>query len=698
MKAPPKVWGPLEVMGPRSPGVIDSLTRDFRVRMSLSEKIAQMSGDKPLLTGAAELAFAYNIEPLPAGENERMGIPGIRFTDGPRGVVLASSTCFPVAMARGATWDTELEERVGDAMGVEARSQGANFFAGVCVNLLRHPAWGRAQETYGEDPILLGEMGAALVRGVQRHVMACVKHFAANSIEDSRFKVDVRMTERVLRELYLPHFKRVVDEGAAAVMTAYNKLNGEFCGHNKHLVRDILKEEWGFEGFVVSDFIYGIRDMEAAIRGGVDVEMPFTRFYGKKLLKSVKRGAIPEPLIDDAVHRILRGKLRFSWVGEAGRYGIQGVVTKAHRKLAREAARKSIVLLENKTSPRTGSPVLPLDPSGIRKLAVIGRLAVAENTGDRGSSKVRPPRVTTLLEGVISAVDDEVEVTYNTGKDIDSALALANKSDSVILCVGNTCKEEGENIPFRAGGGDRSSLRLDWRDEHVVKSVASSNPDTVVILFGGGPIITRFWRDLPGAILMAWYPGMEGGHALADIIFGIESPSGRLPCSFPADEDQLPFFDSKAESIEYDLFHGYRLADKRGDVPEFPFGYGLGYTSFEYGDLSLDTPTVNKDGEVRGAIDITNTGDRSGVEVVQVYAEYGASPVERPLKELKAFYRMELEPGETRRVEISIPAGDLARYDEASGGWIVDSGDYRILAGGSSAPGSLSGARFNIGD
>jgi len=666
--------------------------------MSIAEKIHQMSGDLHLLVNGPELAVAYNMKPMPAGENERVGIPGIRFTDGPRGVVLNSSTCFPVAIARGATWDTELEERIGDAIGVEARSQGANFFAGVCINLLRHPAWGRAQETFGEDPVLLGEMGAALVRGVQRHIMACVKHFAANSIEDSRFRVDVRMSERVLRELYLPHFKRCVDEGVAAVMTAYNRLNGEFCGHNEHLVRDILKKEWGFNGLVVSDFVYGIRSMEPAIRAGVDVEMPFTRFYGRRLLKAVRRGGISESLIDDAVHRILRQKLRFSWVGEADRYGVQGVAIKAHRKLAREAARKSIVLLENKNSSLTGAPILPIDTSGIRKLAVIGRLAAAENIGDHGSSRVRPPRVVTPLEGIVAAVDNRTQVIYRSGRDFDAALALAKEADVVILCAGYTYWDEGENIPFLPGGGDRSSLRLDWRDEHLVKSVTSTNPDTVVVLFGGGPIITRFWRDLPAAILMAWYPGMEGGHALADIIFGAENPSGRLPCSFPADESQLPFFDSKASSIEYDLYHGYRLADKRGETPAFPFGFGLSYTTFEYAGLALETPTVAIDGELRGRVDVTNTGDRTGIETVQVYAEYGASPVERPLKELKAFYRVQLEPGETQRIAISLPVGSLARYDEAASGWIVDSGNYILRVGGSSAPESLSGAPFTISD
>jgi beta-glucosidase len=260
------LWGNLETDEPRTEDQIAQITEEYLSRMTLDEKIAQMSGDGRLSKNI-DTMIRYNQEPLPAGENHRLGIPGIRFSDGPRGVVMYNSTAFPVPMARAASWDIDLEERIGDAIGVEARSQGANFFGGVCINLPRHPAWGRSQETFGEDPYLLGEMGAALIRGVQRHIMACVKHFACNSIENSRYYVDVKVDERTLREIYLPHFKRCIDEGAASLMGAYNKVNGEFCCHNRHLLIDILKEEWGFEGFVISDFIDGVKDATAASSG-----------------------------------------------------------------------------------------------------------------------------------------------------------------------------------------------------------------------------------------------------------------------------------------------------------------------------------------------------------------------------------------------------------------------------------------------
>ena len=354
-------WGALAGDGPLSPAEIDAQARALLAQMTLAEKIKQMSGDRSFLFGGIKMARAYNAEPVPAGENHRLGIPGIRFTDGPRGVVMYHSTCFPVAMARGASWDVELEARIGDAIGVEARAQGANYFGGVCINLLRHPAWGRAQETYGEDPHHLGEMGAALVRGVQRHIMACIKHYACNSIERSRLKVNVKVDERALHEVYLPHFRRCVEAGAASVMSAYNRVNGEYCSHNQRLLTGILRDEWGFDGFVLSDFVFAVRDAKAAALAGLDVEMPFPRHYGRRLERLVRTGEVPEAVVDTAVLRILRQKLRFSRIGEPGRYTQDVVAGPAHRALAREAAEQSAVLLKNDPA---GRPAAAADRAG----------------------------------------------------------------------------------------------------------------------------------------------------------------------------------------------------------------------------------------------------------------------------------------------------------------------------------------------
>ncbi|MBW1897728.1 MAG: glycoside hydrolase family 3 protein, partial [Deltaproteobacteria bacterium] len=520
VKMVPGIWGALTATESLTGEKIREKTVNLLSQMSLSEKIHQMSGDTPLISGTVEMQLAYNKRPYPAGENFRLGIPGIRFTDGPRGVVMSASTCFPVTMGRGATWDIELEERVGDAIGVEARSLEANYFGGVCINLLRHPAWGRAQETYGEDSFHLGEMGASLVRGIQRHTMACIKHFAANSIENTRFKVDVRIGERALHEVYLPHFKRCIDEGAASVMSAYNKVNKEHCGHHAYLLRDILKEQWGFEGFVISDFLLGIRDSLAAITGGLDIEMPFARHYGKKLEKIVESGQVPESLIDDAVFRILRQKVRFAQIGEPERYGPQKAACKEHRVLAREAAQKSIVLLKNDDIAETGNPILPFDKSKIKRLAVIGRLAAVGNIGDKGSSMVRPPYVVTPLEGIKKAAGSGVEIQFDNGRDIKSAVKTAGNTDAAIIVAGYTHRQEGEYIPFSPNGGDRDSLTLTRHDEMLIQAVSEQNSNTVVIMVGGSAIITESWRDSIPAIMMAWYPGMEGGHAVADVLFG----------------------------------------------------------------------------------------------------------------------------------------------------------------------------------
>ncbi|MGH9113092.1 MAG: glycoside hydrolase family 3 protein, partial [Acidimicrobiales bacterium] len=350
--APADVWGHLADGTDTAP---DDRAHDLLDQLTQHEKLHLLSGDTPVASGLAGMLRHYNETPYVAGEVARLGIPGIRFTDGPRGVVVGHATAFPVPMARGASFDPDLEERIGDAIGVEARALGANLFAGVCVNLLRHPAWGRAQETYGEDSHLLGEMGAALVRGSQRHVMACVKHFACNSMEDARFKVDVRVDHDDLRDIYLPHFRRVVDEGVAAVMTAYNRVNGDHCGHHRDLITGVLKEEWGFDGFVMSDFVLGVRSAADAMNAGLDLEMPF-RLRFRRLGRLVRSGRVPVARVDDAALRIVRQQLRFARrttrPGATDRYATSRVAGAEHRALAREAAERSIVLLRNRVLGR----------------------------------------------------------------------------------------------------------------------------------------------------------------------------------------------------------------------------------------------------------------------------------------------------------------------------------------------------------
>jgi beta-glucosidase len=699
---------------------IETKAHNLLAQLSLDEKIAIMCGDPPFWPGMTDMmSGGYGDHPWPAGVIPRLGIPGIQFVDGPRGIVLEGATTFPVSMARGATWDVELEERVGNVIGTELRASGGNLFGGVCINLLRHPAWGRAQETYGEDPHHLGEMGAALTRGVQRHAMACVKHYALNSMENARFSVDVRISARALHEIYLAHFKRVVDEGVAAVMSAYNSVNGEWCGQNKVLLTDILKESWGFEGYVLTDFMFGMRDAEKAALAGQDLEMPFQMHYHRDLKRLVESGRVPLKRVDDAVLRLLRQQLRLV---RPGSYGSALVGCESHRALAREAAEKSIVLLQNDRD------VLPL--RDVKKVAVIGRLADTPNTGDGGSSNTRPAYVVTPLQGIQAVLQDQAEVLHDDGSDLERAKATAQLADAVVVVVGYTCEDEGEYVAPETmqelarlfpppspeeeatmqmiaqsrsekprsfpTGGDRDRLTLHPEDEELIQAIAAVNPRVVVGVMAGSGVIMEAWRDCVSAILMLWYPGMEGGRALADILLGRVNPSGKLPLVIPKRAQDLPFFDKDATEIEYDLWHGYRKIERDGRTPAFPFGFGLSYTSYHYANLALAQDQLGPLDTLQVDLDVTNTGTYAGEEVVQLYVSAIGSAVERAPKELKAFTRIALQPGETKRVQLDVPVSRLAYYDESEAGFVVESLEYELFVGAHSLDPSALKARFVV--
>jgi len=688
---------------------IEAHARALLAQLTLDEKIQMMGGDPPFWGGLADMmSGGYSRHVWPAGEIARLGIPGIRFSDGPRGVVLPGATTFPVSMARAASWDPALEERIGDVIGKELRALGGNHFGGVCINLVRHPAWGRAQETYGEDTHLLGEFGVALTRGVQRHVMACAKHYALNSMENARFTVDVTIDERALHEVYLPHFKRCVDAGVASIMSAYNSVNGAWCGQNAVLLTDILKVQWGFDGFVLTDFIFGMRDAQQAALAGQDLEMPFGNLNRRFLKTLVEQGKVPAERIDDAALRLLRQQLRFGQGRTPEAYQPDVVGCDAHRTLAREAAQKSIVLLKNE------GDLLPLHD--VRRLAVIGRLADTPNTGDRGSSNTNPAYVVTPLQGLRAALGDRAVIDYDDGSDPARAAALAANADAVLCVVGYTSDDEGEYIapdtfstflpmfptptaeeaPIVQGmaaraaqsaapqasdgfgiGGDRSVLTLRAHDEALILAIAAANPRTIVAVMAGSAVITEAWRAQAAAILMLWYPGMEGGHALADVLTGRVNPGGKLPLTFPRRAEELPFFDKDATAITYDLWHGYRKLDRDGVTPAFAFGFGLSYTTFALSNLRLAQTELADDGVIAATVDVTNTGSVAGEEVVQLYVAAVGSAVERAVKELKAFARVALAPGETRSVALSVPVADLAYY--AAGRWVVEPIDYAVV-------------------
>jgi beta-glucosidase len=674
-------------------GYVDRLLAE----MTLEEKVHQMSGDTwawDLLRFLTIERRKYNDRPISAGRNRRLLIPPLQFADGPRGAALNHSTAFPVAMARAASFDRKLEARIGDAIGRELRAQGANLFGGPCLNLLRHPGWGRAQETYGEDPYLLGEMAAALIEGVQRHnVMATAKHFALNNIEESRHTVDVRVEERTLREVYLPHFERAVRAGVAAVMSGYNRVNGDYCAESPHLLTRVLKEDWRFQGFVVSDFFRGVYDGVKAANAGLDLEMPATQVYGRNLLAAVEAGEVPRARIDDAVRRILRRKVFYFVRPDPQTYDPSLVRSREHVELAREAAEKGMVLLKNEDA------VLPLERSAVRTLAVLGRLAEAENLGDHGSSRVYPPEVVTPLRGLREYLGATTRVIHDVGTDPGRVRQLAREVDALVIVVGLDHRDEGEWIPEKPEGdrgSDRRRLGLHEEDIQLIHGASALNRRTAVVLIGGSAITMEEWHYEAPAILMAFYPGMEGGRALARVLFGEVNPSGKLPFTIPGDASWLPPFDPTASRVEYGYYHGYALAEKKGVELAFPFGFGLSYTTFAYSGLRLAASEIPADGSLEVSVDVTNTGQRAGEEVVQLYAGFPGSRIDRPVKLLRGFDKVALEPGESRTVRFNLPARDLAYWDPDAAGFRVDPGAYDVLVGGSSRPEDLQTATFRV--
>jgi beta-glucosidase len=526
-------------------------------------------------------------------------------------------------------------------------------------------------------------------------------------MENARFTVNVTTGPRALQEVYLAHFKRVVEAGVASVMSSYNSVNGEWAGQNPELLDDILKQEWGFDGFVMTDFMWGMRDAKKAALAGQDLEMPFQNLFSRNLKRLVEQGEVPLERVNDACLRLLRQQIRFAQGRDPQAYGQEIVGCAEHRRLAREAAEKSIVLLKNE------GDLLPL--ANIQRLAVIGRLAEIPNTGDGGSSRTQPAYVITPLQGLQEALGLET-IAYADGQDQEGAATLAKEADAVVVVVGFTHEDEGEYSPrkrdarvlsilptpptplaaaieeaLREGkprpgqkggfspGGDRERLSLRPEDEALILKVAAANPRTVVVMMAGSAVITEAWRGQVPAIVMLWYPGMEGGHALADVLLGRVNPGGRLPCSFPASPADLPFFDRETEEITYDLWHGYRKLARDGANPAFPFGYGLSYTSFEWANLRLASDQLGRDDTLEVTVDLTNTGAVAGDEVVQLYITVPGSKVERAPRELKAFKRVSLAAGETRSVNLKVPVGKLAYYDEAAG-WVVEPGAYELSA------------------
>jgi len=452
-------------------------------------------------------------------------------------------------------------------------------------------------------------------------------------------------------------------------------VNGQFCGENEQLLRQILKGDWGFDGFVESDWVFGTNSTLGSALNGLDLEMPAPVFYGDNLLAAVNNGQVPESVIDDAVRRMVRKKLEHG-LDQPGAHDPSVLGSAEHLALAQEAAVKGAVLLKNESN------ALPLDTGAVDEIAVVGLLADLPNTGDTGSSNTDPAFVVTPLDGIQQAVGGSVVVNH-IGTDTPDAADLATiaASDAVIVVTGLTAEDEGEGL---AGNGDRVDLGLSQERVDLIQDAAAANDRTIVVLEGGGAITMGNWLADVEALLMVWYPGQMGGHAVADLVFGAANPSGKLPITFPTGLAQLPPFDNQSLEVTYDYFHGYRYLDRNGATPEFPFGFGLSYTTFSTSNLGASQTQATAGDVVRFSVDVTNTGTVAGAEVVQLYVAYPGSSVERAERELKGFARIALGPGATATAEIDLPVNSLAYYSVTDAAWVLEGLDYTVSVGTSS--------------
>jgi beta-glucosidase len=629
----------------------------------------------------------------------RAGVPGVMLTDGPHGlrkqrasadhVGLADSvpaTCFPPAVALGSSFDADLVERVGRALGAEARAERVAVLLGPGINIKRSPLCGRNFEYVSEDPLVSGVLGAALVRGIQSTgVGACVKHYAVNNQETDRARVSAEVDERTLREIYLAGFERVVTEARPwTVMCAYNKVGGTYASQHPWLLTDVLRTEWGFDGVVVSDW-GAVADRVAALRAGLDLQMPAAGGHvtDAEIVAAVRSGELDEAVLDRAVERILTLLARsLPAVRDGGAFDVD-----AHHALAREAAADCAVLLKN--DPVEGTPLLPLDPSAT--VAVIGEFARTPRYQGAGSSQVNPTRLddawSAIREvvggGAVFAAGFGVDDAGNDDAVNDEALRAeaveaARGADVAVLFLGLPASHESE-------GFDREHILLPAAQTALLAAVAQVNPRVVVVLANGSTVQVSDWGHHAAAILEGWLLGQAGGGAVADLLVGRANPSGRLAETIPLrlqDNPSYLNFPGELGVVRYGegVFVGYRGYDAREQEVSYPFGHGLSYTTFGYDDLdvALDErgPTVS--------VTVTNTGARAGKEVVQVYVSPPASAVARPVRELKAFAKVALEPGESRGVSLALTRRDLSYFHPRQGRWVLQGGEYGVAVGASS--------------
>jgi len=643
-------------------------------KMTLEEKAALCTGASPWTTTPVE----------------RLGLPELTVSDGPHGVrrvadvndlVAASlpATCFPTASCMASTWDVDLIHAMGQALAEECIALKVDVVLGPGANMKRTPLGGRNFEYYSEDPYLAGRLAVGFIDGVQsKGVGTSLKHFAANNQEFQRFTISSEMDERTLREIYLPAFETAVKKAKPwTVMCAYNKLNGTYCSENPRLLVDILKDEWGFEGFVVSDW-GAVHDRVASLKGGLDLEMPGPKERRvKAVVEAVHSGALDESILDKSVRRILGIVFKAAETTKGGSFDIT-----MHHALARRIAAEGMVLLKN-------NGILPLKDQ--QHIAVIGRAAKEAHFQGGGSSHINPTQVDNPFKELQKSAGD-TELTYAKGYPagtafdqslIDAAVKNARSADVALLYLALPDSKESE-------GYDRADLDLTPQQVALIKAVTSVQSKTVVILNNGAPVVMCDWINGAAAVLEAWMMGQAGGGAIADVLYGKVNPCGRLAETFPLKLVDTPAhinFPGGNGEVRYGegIFIGYRYYDAKEVPVQFPFGYGMSYTTFTYKNPKVSAASFKDVDSLTVSVDVTNTGKVAGKEVVQVYVHDHKSGLVRPPKELKGFAKVELQPGETKTVTLALDFRAFAYYHPAYQQWITEDGEFDILVGVSSA-------------
>ena len=684
---------------------IDSIVE----QMTLEEKIGMLHGTSMFTTAGVD----------------RLGIPELKMADGPLGVREEISrdswaplgadddfaTYYPAGAGLSATWNPEMAYLFGSSVGAETRARGKDVLLSPAINIIRTPLGGRTYEYFTEDPFLNKKLTVPFIVGLQENdVAACVKHYAANNQETNRDFVDVQIDERTLREIYLPAFKAAVMEAKAfSVMGAYNKFRGQYLCENGYMLNDVLRDEWGFEGIVISDWA-AVHTSVNSLESGLDVEMgtpkPFNEFFlADPLLDSVKAGKISEAEIDKHVRRILR--LMFTVKSMGGEDRKNGSIsTQAHFKDAYDIASESVVLLKN------SKDLLPLNAAGMKSIAVIGANATKKNALGGYGAGVKTKREVTPLEGLKNRLPESVEIRYAEGyleryapkkeavfgdvtqervETIDEldpellqqTIEVAKSSEMVLIFAGSTRDYETE-------ASDRADLKLPFGQEELIGKVMEANPNTVVVIIAGAPFDIGGIRDKSLALVWSWYNGSEGGSALADVLLGTVNPSGKLPWTMPKSIEDSPahatdsFPGDSIVSYAEKLLVGYRWFDTRNIEPLYPFGYGMSYTNFEIKGAKPDKEAYSKSDTLKIRVELANTGKLDGKEVVQVYGSARDSKVDRPTQELKGFQKVFVPSGETKVIWIAIPIAELAWYNATKGAWEVESTRYDFSVGNSS--------------